>query len=206
MRAYILLLFAALWAPPVLAEVPVQLGTFLVEVVEDKVVCSWSARVEQAEGHYFIQKSADGRTWETIGRLAAKGPTQPDAYYTFSHPANKLFVHFRLIFRPLGGAPGLLASEKITYHVNFRLQEAVVHKDPETPALHLEYLLDKDKQLILRLYDQIGQQVQTVHMPSGHAGEYTFDLPLTGLRKGSYLVVITQEDFNLDVADFRVSF
>jgi len=48
MRACLLLLFAALWAPPVLAEVPVQLGTFLVEVVEDKVVCSWGARVEQA--------------------------------------------------------------------------------------------------------------------------------------------------------------
>ncbi|MBX3101608.1 MAG: hypothetical protein KF690_03775 [Bacteroidetes bacterium] len=204
MRATLLFWLVLLGAVTLRAENSVQIGTFLVEVVEDKIVCSWSARVEPTEGHYYVQKSADGRSWETICRLAAKGPKEPNPYYTFTHPANRLFVHYRLIFRATGGAPALLASEQVNYYVNFRLQEVEVQRDKQ--QLHLEYFLDKDKQLILRLYDQIGQQVQTVHLPSGRAGIYDYDLPLVGMSKGSYLVVITQEDFNLNVADFRVSY
>jgi hypothetical protein len=202
LRIHIAALLLCTW--PLMGMANVKLGTFLVEVVEDKVVCSWSARTESSTGQYYIQKSANGMNWETVGRIDAKGPGMPDAYYVFKDGANRMFGHYRLLFKPQGGIVSVLATEQVNHYVSFRLQNAEVQKEPR--QLHLEYLVDKDKKLILRLYDQIGQQVYTTHLPSGQAGIYNCNIPTVGFRKGNYLVVITQEDYNLDVADFRVTF
>lgn len=193
--------------PTAVADTPstIEMGMFIAEVVDNKVVCSWMTHKETVEGHYYIQNSDNGHRWETIGRLAAKGPESTENnYYSFTYPGNHRYPYYRLVFRSAGGTQLLLGQEKVSFYARIQFQEARLIK--EEHKFHLYYLIDKNKKLLIRLYDQIGQQVLTDHLPSGEAGYYTYDIDLSPLKKGAYLLVITQEEYNLDVAEYRFTY
>ncbi|MCE3006930.1 MAG: hypothetical protein LW884_01085 [Bacteroidetes bacterium] len=182
----------------------VDLGSFVAEVVDDQVVCSWMTTEEKLQGHFYIQQSENGYLWETIGRVEAKGPAQSKQYYHFSHVGNHRLPYYRLVFQSLSGLQDILATEKVDFYAHIQFHTAEL--DRETGVFHLGYLIDKNKRLLIRLYDKIGQQVYTDHLPSGSAGTYAYDLNLRRLGRGSFLLVVTQEEYNLNVAEYRFTY
>jgi hypothetical protein len=61
---------------------PVDFSLFKAEFVHDHVKINWVTTSEINSSYFIIQKSTNGRTWETIDRVeSAKNSTQNTTYY-----------------------------------------------------------------------------------------------------------------------------
>ena len=67
--------------------------------------------------------------------------------------------------------------------------------------LILEYKVDQDQELMVRIYNRIGEQVFTKLMPYAFAGEYIYQLDINHLNPDNYLLVVTQVMLDKSVAE-----
>ena len=67
--------------------------------------------------------------------------------------------------------------------------------------LIIHYSIDKDQEIMLRMYDRIGEQVVTKVMPFNEAGEHLYYMSLEGVKSGNYLIQIVQVLSNKIVAE-----
>ena len=84
------------------------------------------------------------------------------------------------------------------YSINVTLDEVVIDHEKK---LLIEYRVDQDQELIVRVYNRIGEQVVTKVMPFNRAGEYIYQLDISDLKKDRYLLVVTQALLDKSVAE-----
>lgn len=79
------------------AALPVELISFSASRKENGVVCSWKTAQETNNDFFAVERSTNGRTFETVGTLKGKGTTSQAAAYTFTDlQAPASLVYYRL--------------------------------------------------------------------------------------------------------------
>ena len=68
------------------AVLPIRLNNLTGFKKEDFVQLIWQTASEQNNSHFLIQRSLDGRTFETIGRVEGKGDSNEQVDYSFVDP------------------------------------------------------------------------------------------------------------------------
>lgn len=66
---------------------PVTLVNFSLHKEEQQASLTWETTLEINASHFDVERSADGRLWQNIGRVAAKGNSNSPATYAFRDPA-----------------------------------------------------------------------------------------------------------------------
>lgn len=170
------------------------------------VALTWEAWVpgpQPQHGTLFFERSNDGQSWQRIGDQPFWfRPRSAKQLFRFQHPLDLRFRHYRLTVRD--------SRHRLTHHLLPPLQLAnallyAQHRvDSSQRSVHLTYALERRKDLLLRVFDRIGQQVDTRAIPAGQPGSYSYDLDYSHLPSGTYLLVITQVEDNLDTASLRV--
>ncbi|RYY49591.1 MAG: hypothetical protein EOO06_06725 [Chitinophagaceae bacterium] len=77
---------------------------FTAQAQEKNIVLNWATAVEEGTARFSIQRSANGRDWETIGNVAAAGTAAIATYYSFTDrmPLNAA-NYYRLTQKDLNG-------------------------------------------------------------------------------------------------------
>jgi trimeric autotransporter adhesin len=60
---------------------PIRLSSFLVQKIDNSAKISWATEQETNTSHFIIERSVDGRTWNTIATVAAAGNSSSRVTY-----------------------------------------------------------------------------------------------------------------------------
>lgn len=164
----------------------------------------WSTEYEEVACDFILEASADGEDWRIRGRVKSKGSTNGISEYQFVDEKNEFYKYYRI--RKLDSRTGsqvLSEFELENYSIEVDLESLDIFGDKR---LVLEYTIDKDQVLMIRIYNRIGEQVMTKVMPFEEAGDYIFHLDISDLRRDNYLLQVNQVILDKTVAEraFRV--
>ena len=164
-----------------------------------EIYVSWSTEFERSGFDFLLEASEDGKDWRIRGRIKGKGGLDRHAEYNFVDVKDSKFKHYRIRKADPSGKIDVLSEFTLAdYSINVALDEVVIDKERK---LLIEYRVDQDQELIVRVYNRIGEQVVTKVMPFNLAGEYIYQLDISNLKPDRYLLVVTQALLDKAVAE-----
>ncbi len=186
-------------------ELDVKQFTAVHEKSKGRVTLQWQATATgeiQATGYFMLQKSMDGKKWFRLKAFPYQLYPDITEKFSFTDAYQDDYLHYRLVMRDGQGKARLLGSSKLerTRALTDLSQELL------TPIkkIYFTYRIEKDRNVLLRLYDGIGQQIFTTALPGGKAGGYDYLLDMNGYKPGIYMVVFTQVEENIKVGERRI--
>lgn len=164
-----------------------------------EIYVSWSTEYERTSCDFIVEASEDGKDWRIRGRMRSHGAADSHAEYNFVDARDTKLHHYRIRRTDSRGQMETLSEFQLAdYSINVTLEEVVIDKEKK---LLIEYRVDQDQELIVRVYNRIGEQVVTKVMPFNMAGEYIYQLDISDLKKDRYLLVVTQAMLDKSVAE-----
>jgi hypothetical protein len=164
-----------------------------------EIYVSWSTEFERAGFDFLVEASEDGKDWRIRARIKGKGGVDRQAEYNFVDVKDEKLKHYRIRKADPNGKMDVLSEFTLAdYSINVALDEVVIDHEKK---LLIEYRVDQDQELIVRVYNRIGEQVVTKVMPFNLAGEYIYQLDISDLKKDRYLLVVTQALLDKSVAE-----
>lgn len=160
---------------------------------------AWSTESETAHGEYMIEATENGKDWFLRGRLRSHGSATQHADYQFVDKREDRLQRYRLRLVDSRGRSTVLSEmTPENYSVEVKVEEMYIEKERK---LLLEYSIDQDQELMVRIYNRIGEQVFTKVLPTKVAGEYIYHLDIGHLKADNYLLVVTQVLLDRSVAE-----
>lgn len=154
-------------------------------------------------GYFSVERSADGAHWQRVHLQEFFISPKFVEKYSYSSSFDEGYRYYRL--RARDTSTGL---EQVLGTTRVELTKALAHMEleplPSIKKIYLSYILDKDRTLLVRVFDRIGNQLWTERLSSGQAGYHEHLLDFRKYGRGTYLLVITQVEDNLDIADYRI--
>ncbi len=164
-----------------------------------EIYVTWSTEYEKAPCDFVLEASQDGEDWRIRGRVRSKGDANKISDYVFVDHKVNTYKYYRIRrLDPRSGSEVLTSFQLENYSIEVDLEEL---EFLETKSLVLEYSIDKDQQLVVRIYNRIGRQVLTKVMPSTKAGEYIYHLDISHLERDNYLLQVDQVLLDRTVAE-----
>jgi hypothetical protein len=163
-----------------------------------EIFVTWSTEYEQAACDFIIEASEFGKEWRIRGRVKSRGQSRQHAEYKFIDTKEERFKFYR-IRKANGNQSEILSMFPLeNYSIKVLLDEVTIDNEKK---LVLDYSIDKDQELMVRIYNRIGEQVVTKVMPFKLAGEYAYQLDISDLKPDNYLLVVTQVLLDKSVAE-----
>ncbi len=169
-----------------LAPLPVELTRFTARPQGKYAELSWATATEQDNDYFAVERSADGRQWQALGRVAGRGTTTLPQQYAYRDEAPLPGLsYYRLKQVDFDG--------QYEYHgpVSLRWEQAggsmAAFPNPAGERLYVR-LPQEAPEGRLRLLNALGQEVGAWSARAAAEG-----LPLEGLPPGLYLLLWTSE-------------
>jgi hypothetical protein len=160
---------------------------------------AWSTEFEGSQGEFMIEASENGKDWFIRGKQRSHGAANRQADYQFVDKREDRFTRYRIRLLDNRGKNTVLAEfTPDNYSVTVKIEEQYIERERK---LLLEYSIDKDQELLVRIYNRIGEQVYTKILPTKTAGEYIYQLDIGHLKADNYLLVVTQVLLDKAVAE-----
>lgn len=180
------------------ADIYLKKNSFQVSVQINQVEINWTTEKEVGQVAFFIERSQDGGLWDRRYVISNGGNSQTEKFYTYSERLHGQYSYYRLVVEDEKG-PQVLSIEHIDIDcANVHVETEI---DKRYKILTIGYIVNKDKELLLRIYDKIGQQVHTQLLPSAAAGKFYTFIDASKFKKGNYLLAITQIDKDIVVGE-----
>jgi CSLREA domain-containing protein len=165
------------------APLPVELYAFKCEVTTNGNVLTWLTVSELNNEGFDIERSIDGREWQTIGFVEGHGTSQEINHYIFTDEVPLAGMnYYRLKQMDFNG------KFEYSYIVNVELQlnndELRIFPNPVSDELNIV-----NGAGLATIYNILGQPVKEFLIPNAQFLIHTTDLP-----KGQYILRITQEN------------
>ena len=158
----------------------------------------WVTEFETDPVEFLVEASADGKNWKVRGRVGARGG-EGITEYKFVDGKDPALKFYRI--RTLNSGEGeevLSEFELENYSIQVELEALILD---ESSRLVMEYSIDKNQQLMVRIYNRQGEQVLTRVMPAEEAGDYIYHLDVSELEKDYYLLQVSQVMLDKAVAE-----
>jgi hypothetical protein len=160
---------------------------------------AWSTEFEAAQGEFMVEASENGKDWFIRGKQRSSGAANRQAEYQFIDKREDRITRYRIRLLDNRGRNTVLAEfTPDNYSVKVSIEEQYIERERK---LLLEYSIDKDQELLVRIYNRIGEQVYTKILPTKTAGEYIYQLDIGHLKADNYLLVVTQVLLDKAVAE-----
>ncbi len=173
---------------------PVKLSAFSATLLEKTVKVQWQTSTEANTNYFNVQRSSDGKTFTTIGRISAKGnSTNTSTYHftdltAFGEKTNTLF--YRLQTMDKSGSYEY--SELVAVRLMDNSTNITLHPNPAKEKLSLQFTSGLAEKAMLQLSNSASQTLQTKNVQLTK-GKNALDVNIVNLPKGSYLLVLTTE-------------
>lgn len=158
---------------------------------DQQAILTWQTDQEESCDAYIIERSTDGMTWQTIGKVAGNGTTSSTHYYEFVDDAPMPGANYYRIHQQLFSGAKLASAIKF---VEFELEHLPHFQISPNPSTEKQIQLTThnfgEQPASIKLLDLYGQTVyqQTCTLPD-HFQTITIT-PTTDLEQGVYLLLI----------------
>jgi hypothetical protein len=140
------------------SALPVELTAFSAVCNEAGVEVAWQTASEHNTGHFDVEKSRDGNTWEMVTSQVAAGNSNTVLNYSFLDTEAADLVYYRLIQQDQDGQQKLYGP--ISANCEFEGLRVITYPNPSSDYVNVMIESDKaiDKATIV-LKDQLGRLV-----------------------------------------------
>ncbi|WP_020529346.1 T9SS type A sorting domain-containing protein [Flexithrix dorotheae] len=174
---------------------PIELLYFKGFKNKDNIEIEWATTQEINNDYFTIERSFDGKNWETLNMVAGKGNSHELVKYNVidANPGSPL-NYYRLKHTDLDG--GTFFSEIICVHFNQSiLSTLLVYPNPTNGEINLTGLPSAENVLSIQLTKLSGEVVFATNPNQLSGSIFKLDLNNFNLRKGIYLInIITKQE------------
>ncbi|WP_054412173.1 T9SS type A sorting domain-containing protein [Hymenobacter sp. DG25A] len=159
---------------------PVELTAFTAERQGTDVQIKWATASERNSASFLVERSADGLTFQAIGRVAAQGTSTTHHSYQFTDGKSLSgLAYYRLRQLDQDGT----AQLSVVRTVQGRPLQAGIYPNPVQNVLHVEMAATNGSVQAI-ITDLVGREVYRTIVPSSH------QIDLHQLPQGSYLLML----------------
>lgn len=184
--------------PPL--PVPVELTSFNAVADGNNVILSWKTSTETNNKGFEVQRSGVGsqsQEWMDIGFVSGKGTTTEEQNYSFTDkevPAGE--YTYRLKQTDFNGT--FSYSDEVTIQVQsvytYFLDQN--YPNPFNPSTAINFGLKKKSNVVIEVFNNIGEKVRTLLNEEREPGNYTISFNAVDLPSGVYIYRINAEKFS----------
>lgn len=171
--------------------VPVELASFAGQVIQNDVVLDWTTSTELNNKGFEIEQSFDNQNFNRIGFVPGFGTTTESKSYSFRiSDAPSGMQYYRLKQIDYDGTSTIYNSVEIDGPVvrEFALHQN--HPNPFNPSTTISFSLPGESNVIIKLFNMLGQQVASVLNSELSAGNHNVDFNASALSTGAYIYTL----------------
>ena len=176
---------------------PVTLGAFTGRWVNETTVLSWTTESESNSERFDVQRSTDGKTWATIGQVAAAGNSSTPLSYRFTdtvslHGGNVLYYRLSLVDKDGRNTWSGVVLVKTYDNILGAPQLSRIVPNPFVDGMEITCTVPVSAPVAVLLEDMAGATLLRWDY-TANKGDNVFRLTnLNGLVKGAYIIRIVQ--------------
>jgi hypothetical protein len=175
---------------------PVELSSFTAKLLDDIVQLKWSTETEVNNYGFDVERKVNGINWNKIGFVVGNGNSNSRKYYSFTD--NNLtggnIFYYRLKQIDTDGKFEYSEIIELEYSPkNFALYQN--YPNPFNPSTRIKYSLAKSSDVVLKIFDVLGNEVANLVEEFLPAGSYEVEFGSTSLPSGIYLYKLRANSF-----------
>lgn len=180
------------------APLPVELTNFEVKAVEDNMVhLEWITAMELNNKHFEIERSVDGKQFETIEIIDGQGNSAQSISYSFMDknvPTDKKIIYYKLKQLDFDGQFSYSSIKSVQFENDF---DFIVSPNPAGDNLTLEFS-DQQGEVLLEIVNLEGRNIHSETILLENKSENRF-MDLSDFEAGVYIISVTSDTQNKSI-------
>jgi hypothetical protein len=179
--------------------VPVELTSFIATVIGNKVSLNWSTATEVNNlGFEIERRTSENRDWVRVGYREGFGTTTEAQNYVFIDDIsgiNSESVSYRLKQIDFNGSYTYYNEIEVMNTFapdNFVLEQN--YPNPFNPSTQISFGLSERTNIMLKVFNLIGEEVALITSGVYEAGSYQLDFDASNLPSGIYVYTLQTEN------------
>ena len=193
---------------PFLNLVPVELTSFVANVIDGNVVLNWITATELNNSGFEIQKGSHTSTslnvtdWESIGFVNGNSTTTEKSFYSFadhSPVAGKSFYRLKQIDFDGSFEYSNIVEVDFSLPIEFLLEQN--YPNPFNPSTTIRYSIlsvfsttGRNLNVVLKVYDVLGNEIAELVNEEKPEGNYEINFDASKLSSGVYFYKLQASD------------
>jgi uncharacterized membrane protein len=176
--------------------VPVELSNFTANIINESVQLSWTTVTEKNNSGFEVQRKKENQDWEVLGFVAGRGTSTELSNYNYTDELNASGNYlYRLKQMDFDGT--FEFSNTIEVDVTpvreFALNQN--YPNPFNPSTIISFSVAKKTNVILNVYNLLGEKVATLINEIKDAGSYSTEFNASNLTSGIYIYKLEAGSF-----------
>ncbi|NNG27171.1 MAG: T9SS type A sorting domain-containing protein [Ignavibacteriaceae bacterium] len=177
--------------------VPVELSGFIASVNENDVTLNWQTATELNNSGFDVERTEANNEWEKVGFVTGNGTTTEINSYTFTDkdvPAGTYNYRIKQIdydgtfeYFELEQLISISSPDEITLLQNY--------PNPFNPSTTIKFVIHKKSNVIITIFNTIGEDVLTLVNEEKIAGSYEVNFDAAGFTSGIYFYKLQAGNF-----------
>lgn len=181
--------------------IPVELISFTAEVAGNSVELKWQTATETNNSGYEIERLKNFRNtklqdWINVGWFEGSGTTtEPISYSFFDENVEPGYYQYRLKQIDFDGSFTYsdIADVEVASPTEFLLEQN--YPNPFNPITTIRYEIPEQSFVTLKVYDILGNEIETLINEENQTGSYEVEFDATGLTSGIYFYKIRADSY-----------
>jgi len=176
--------------------IPVELTSFTASVNSNNVFLNWRTATETNNKGFEVQRKTLNSDWTNISFINGQGTTTRSHQYSYTDrnlEAGNYFYRLKQIdFNGSFEYSNIVTANVFTAD---KFELAQNYPNPFNPSTKIEYSIPSDGNVILSVYNVLGQKVSSLINGFIKAGTYTINFNASNLNSGLYFYKLESGNF-----------
>ncbi len=184
-------------APNGTQALPVELTSFSAINLTNGVRLKWNTATEINNSGFDIERSSNNRSFHKIAFIHGHGTSSEASNYSYVDNSASGKMYYRLKQIDYDGSYNYSKTIEVNSTnapINFNLSQN--YPNPFNPNTTINFSIPKSGNVLLRVYNVLGQQVRTLINGFMESGLHTVNFNAQGLESGLYFYKLETEGFN----------
>lgn len=185
---------------PLGEPLPVELSMFTAVTNGSSIILSWRTDSEVSNYGFEIERSSHTNHWIKIGFVKGNGNSNSPKEYSFTDSPTELtnFL-YRLKQIDTDGNYKYSNIVSVDFGIPTRYELKQNFPNPFNPSTNINYSLPVDGVVAIKVYDLIGNEIETIVNEQKTAGNYFATFNGSKLSSGVYICTIVINDFRQSI-------
>lgn len=174
---------------------PVELTSFTASVINDNVLLQWVTATEINNKGFEVQRSINNSNFVTIGFVNGAGTSSETHSYQFVDAKVQAGSKYQYRLRQidLDGSESFSKVIEVGEIAPVEFELAQNYPNPFNPSTQINFALPVKSNVVISLYNSLGQEITKLASGEFEAGTHTLNLDASTLSSGVYVYTLSAQ-------------
>jgi len=180
------------------SPLPVELASFSAVLKDKEVLLNWSTATEVNNYGFDVERMRDGEDWKALGFVEGNGNSNSPKEYSFvdNNVSNAGTYYYRLKQIDNDGAYEYSKSISVDFDSPAKFDLEQNYPNPFNPSTTIRFNLPDNEFVSLKIFNTLGEEVQTLFEGNLNAGTHTYNFNAKGLPSGLYIYRLSANEYS----------